>query len=114
MPLRNDHNVRFPKWASMAVRKNVVGFENSLDGCFAAQDLFAVEVFSHPFFATITIETPNGKSKFLSQNRSAPKSFPKTPFNAETFTLFSDTGLMPLSFISVRPASIGAKNVQFA
>ena len=40
----------------------------------------------------MTIETPNGKLKFFSQNLSAPKSLPKTPLSAETLTLFSDSG----------------------
>ena len=30
------------------------------------------------------------------------------------FTLFADSGLMPVSFIRVRPPRIGAKNVKFA
>src|SRR5690349_13728303 len=66
------------------------------------------------FLAVITIETPNGKLKFLSQNLSALKILPKIPFKAETLTLFSDSGLIPVIFIKVLPARIGAKNVQFA
>src|SRR5215218_1688787 len=68
----------------------------------------------HGFFATTTIETPNGKLKFFSQNLSAENNFPNTPLRAEIFTLFSDSGLIPVRRISVRPPRIGAKNVQFA
>ena len=62
----------------------------------------------------MTIETPNGKLKFLSQKRSELKIFPKNPLSAETLTLFSDSGLMPVIFMIVLPARIGAKNVQLA
>ena len=69
---------------------------------------------NHFLAAVMTIETPNGKSKFLSHNLSALKILPKMPFKAETLTLFSDSGLMPVTFIKVLPAKIGAKNVQLA
>ena len=66
------------------------------------------------FLATHNPETPNGIFIYLNIKLSAPSMRANTPFNADTFMLFSLSALMPVSRINFRIASIGMKNVMFA
>ena len=66
------------------------------------------------FLATTTIDTPNGKLKFLSHKLSVEKILPRMPLRPEMAMLFSDSGLIPVSFMIVRPARIGGKKVMLA
>ncbi|MCV4632380.1 hypothetical protein OFB83_27625, partial [Escherichia coli] len=92
--------------------KNTV--ESSLHIKNGARNRESRYIHTAGFRATITIETPNGKSKCLSQKRSAAKTRPKSPFKAETLMLFSDAGLIPLSRIRSRPMNTGRKKVKLA
>ena len=66
------------------------------------------------FFATHNPDTPNGIFTYLRIPLSAPSMRANTPFNADTFILFSLSALIPVSRINFRIASIGTKNVMFA
>src|SRR4030095_7512610 len=70
--------------------------------------------YRYVFRATMTIDTPKGKSKFFSQTLSAEKILPKSPLRAEMLMLFSEAGLIPVARMKTRPNSTGAKNVKFA
>ena len=68
----------------------------------------------YAFRATHKPETPNGILIYFNTKLSAPSMLPSTPFNAETFILFSVSALIPVRRINFRIASIGMKNVMFA
>src|SRR5882724_7023960 len=68
---------------------------------------------NYAFRATQIMETPNGKFKWRKRKRSAANSFPIMPFRAPIVRLFSETGRRPVTRISSRPKSMGAKKLRF-